>query len=771
MIDNDRTFAIAYGKNRTALHWKQSAVTWGEIRAWMNDPVDHKDTTGYVLGTLRPTTRVHSKNHDPCTGIHRVKDGVESRSVLALDIDSPSPDFLDRMDLTFPYAAIMHTTYSSAPDAPRYRLLIPTDRAMAPDEYIVAAKQVMSTLGESQFDSGSDQPERFMYKPAAQERSWFHFWEYDGEVAQVSHLLRDFDPDLSTKTFPPPTKTKRNPFEIEGVIGAFNRAYEDWDLLISTYELPYEKVSEDRYHLVGSASEAGMGPMAGATGFMYSHHTSDPAYGRTCSAFDLVRLHRFGELDEGEPRQTPVNKLPSQTAMLDLASIDPRVTAEMVGVDFDAVMSDEIDDSSWKLKLRRAPRSGKFVDCIQNWDLVVDNDPLFQKLYFNEMSLSPELSESPPWRQVTKHSHVVSNVDRWEFVHYIEREYGIAASRARIDALIDTKAGRQTMNPVREYLEGLTWDGTPRVEECLPGVEPTDWTRRVARMVLAAAVARIYDPGCKWDHTLVLFGLEGLGKSWWIDRLARGYTASLGRLDNKDTLLTLQRSWIVVADEGHSLRKDDQDIQKEFLTRTADVFRMPYDRETVVHPRHCVIWSTTNDETFLRRQEGNRRFLIVQCANSVDFDSMTDYYVDQLWAEAVHLYQAGEPLFFRGEEKEKASAERERFVEEDSLVGVIQEYLDQKVPVDWWDKSPDLRQQWRSDHAQGFEPDGIMEIDRVCSRQIWVEAMGQRMPPRRTDLLDITNALRQIPGWEAVPDLARIPGYGPQRTFIRKDLL
>lgn len=767
-------FAIATAPKRDSRHWTAGTVTWDEIVEWMESPADKKEAGNYVLGTLKPDTIVvHKKGEQPCgPNLHRRKDLVLSRSAITLDVDYPKRGFADQVELTFPHMAVLHTTYSSSPDEPRYRLIVPTDREMLPDEYITAAQSVMQSLGTDQFDPGSDQPERYMFRPSASEPSWFEYRVISGDPAEVDNLLLNFEEDLSTKAMPKPNRTKRNPFEIEGVIGAFNRAYDDWDLLIETYELPYEKVDEDRYQLTGSRSQAGMGPVQGVEGFVYSHHANDPAYGRTCSAFDLVRMHWFSNLDEGQDKQTPVNRLPSHIAMLDVATTDFRVTAELVGVDFSAEMDDDVETQNWRLRLRLTPRTGAFVDCIQNWDLITENDPLFSMLYYNELSLSPEVDGDLPWRAVTPNTRILSNTDRWNWVYYIEREYGFRATRALMDSLIDTKAGDRMVNPVRDYLADLTWDGIPRLDSCLPGVKPTPLTRKIARLVMVAAVARMFEPGIKFDHTLVLYGSEGLGKSWWIDKMARGYSSSLGALDNKDTLLAMQRSWIMISDEGHSLRKGDADVQKEFLTRREDMFRMPYDRETLVHPRHCVIWSTTNDETFLRRQEGNRRFLIVHCEDKVNFDNVTDQYVDQVWAEAVYRYREGMPLFLNDEDSKIVAAERERFIEEDALAGVLQEYLETPIPDDWWNRSPEGRRQWIIDYQEGFEKAGTGRIDRTCSTQIWVEALGRRIGDhRRTDLLDITNALKRLPDWSQSTGRIRLPGYGPQTIFIREDLL
>lgn len=773
-MDPATTFDIATAPKRNSWHWKAGTVTWGEICAWPDHVADRKESGGYLLGVLRETTAVHKSGEDPCTALHRRKDAVVSRSALTLDVDSPDPSFLEKITLALPYAACVHSTYSSSPDDRHYRLIVPLDRPVAPDEYVVACQAVMQLLGSLQFDPSTTQPERFMFLPAAQEPGWFESVVVDGPAAVADELLADFDPDLSSLPMPKPSRNKRNPFEIGGVIGSFNRAYEDWDLLIEVYGLPYEKIADDRYQLAGVRSQAGMGPIAGAQGFVYSHHVNDPAYGQTCSAFDLVRLHRFGHLDEDVKDSTPVAQRPSQKAMLELAAGDPRTIAQMVGVDFEkAVDEDVAEPDAWQLRLVRAPRTAKVLDHVRNWDLIRAHDPAFGVLYYNDLTLSPEASSDLPWRVVTLDTRTITMSDRWEFAHHIERAYDFRAGRDYVSGVIDAQALRRRRNPIREYLDELVWDGKPRLERCLPGVRPTPYTCFVARKVMVAAVKRMFEPGCKWDHTLVLVGQEGLGKTYWIERMALGWASSLGRIDNKDTLLTMQRSWVSIADESHSLRKSDQEAQKEFLTRTHDVYRMPYDRETLVHPRHCVIWSTTNDETFLRRQEGNRRFLTVHCTGRVNFDHMTREYIDQVWAEAVYRYRAGETIYLDELESTTAAGERERFVEEDNLTGMVLEYLDQLYPSDWEDRPLESRQRWLMDRSSEFEPPGTMRLDRVCSMQIWVEALGRRKgEARRAELLEITNILKRLPGWTAAPSRVRLPGYGPQLVFVRgEDLL
>lgn len=756
-MNPETEFDIATAPKRDSRHWSQGRITWREIVAWCETPASRKEAGNYVLGKLRDSVRN--------------KTTIISRSVIALDADTPRPGFVDSFETLFDGAALIHSTYSSSPDEPRFRVLIPTDRDMLPDEYHAAVTVLMERFGADQFDPGSVQPERYMFKPAAQERAWFSYTEIEGEPVSVDELLADFTEDLSTLPMPSAHKKKRNPFELDGVVGAFNRVYTDWADLITEYELPYQPAGLDRWQLVGSRSVAGMGPIAGAEGLVFSHHVNDPAYGRTCSAFDLVRLHRFGELDDAKSDDTPINRLPSYNAMCDLATVDARVIGELVGGDFSHLgTDDDHDDPDWRLRLSISSRTGQPNDIIGNWDLIRDHDPAFRGLRFNELGLCVETETDLPWRPRSRGGSTFSSTDQAALAHYLEREYRIRPPRFLVDELVRTTAQRRYFNPVREYLEGLTWDGTPRMETSLPGVRPTSYTRMVARKSLVAAVARALNPGCKWDHTLVLFGSEGIGKSYWVDRMAKGFSATLGRIGDKDTLLTMQRTWIMVSDEGYSLKKADADVQKEFLTRTEDVFRLPYERESVAHPRHCVIWGTTNDEVFLRRQEGNRRFLIVRCENRVDFAAMTDEYVDQVWAEAVAAYRAGELLFLGDNESKIASAEREQFIEEDALAGLVDDFLSTLVPAKWDSMSPQSRAEWMRDRADGIVAAGTEPLTRVCSTQIWVEVLGRRIGDhRRTDLLDITAVLKRAPGWRILPGRHRMPGYGPQAVFARID--
>lgn len=768
-VDRATQFAIATAAKRNSRHWKNGTVTWGDLLDWMATPDDTKECGNYVMGTLRPTTRTHNADDGPCTRLHRGKDAVVTRSALTLDLDDPDPVLPEVLGLTISHAAILHTTFQSTPDNPRYRLIIPLDREVAPDEYVAAATHVMNLLGTDNFDPSSAEPERYMFKPAAARPANFRWWEYSGPPAAADDLLINWDPDLSTAPLPSASRFKRDPFEIEGVVGAFNRAYADLQVLITEYDLPYSPAGAGRWHLVGSRAVAGMGTVA--DGIIYSHHANDPAYGQACTAFDLVRLHRFGELDEQVKPQTPINRLPSYVAMLDLATVDSRVTAELVGAEFAEEMDSTAQTNDWRLQLGpHLNRQGRLKDTAPAWRIILENDSVFKSLQFNEMTLRTEFLQAPPWRSLDSGGNGLSATDLLSLQAYLEETYHTQPTSRRVDWMVGECRHQRYVNPVRDWLGKLEWDKKPRLETCLPGTEDTPYNRMVARKSLVAAVARMMRPGIKWDHTLILHGKEGIGKTYWIERMSKGWTAPLGAIHQKDTLINLQRCWIATSDEGQTMRKADAEVLKEFLTRSKDTFRMPYEVEATEHPRKCVIWGTTNDEVFLRQQEGNRRFLIVRCEEKVDFTALTDEYIDQVWAEAKELYDSGEALLWLDEEESGMAAEaRESFVEEGStaLQGMLSEYLNTPVPANYGEMTVEQRLDWIENMRRGFAPIGDMIQNDVCAIQLFVEALGKRRGDHtRLDLLEIGKALRGL-RWIPVPSRHRIGPYGPQMIFSR----
>jgi len=767
----DLALDLSVAPSVSSRRWEAATLTWERLVDRARHPEAVKDCGGYVAGRLKGTARR--------------KGQVEYRSAVTLDADAAS-ETLPAVVAGLGLRALVHSTYSHTRAHPRYRVIFPImGPGLSEEEYPRVARGLIEALGEAQFDPGSTQPERLMFWPATANPDEYEVVECQGETATAQGLLRDFGGLHATPDHKP--GPKRDPKELPGVAGAFNRVY-DMARAIETFHLPYDPVEGEpnRWHYTPAESEGGV--IVYPDGYVFSNHASDPAYGRALSMFDLVALHVYGGEDRaaGVPQSTaPADRPSIQRAMREFAA-RPEIVTELVAADFADVDGDEDGARGlpeWVLEFHLHPKTGKPLDDVHNWDLLMRHDPVLRSLARNNMDLTTVTRRQFPWRTVEAgKDDALTNADRAQISAHLQRAYNMPRpAQEQLNGVIDMVAQDNAFHPVVEYLEGLEWDGVSRIETYLPGAADA-YTRRVARLVAVQAVARALDPGVKVDNCLILTGRQGLGKSWFVETMARGWTCTLGPIEGgglRDTVMAMTRSWITVADEGFAMKKADAEALKQFVTLTHDVIRLPYAREHVKLPRRQVIWGTTNDAVFLRAQEGNRRFLIVEVAEKLDFGKYSDEYVNQVWAEAVHIWKTSKAqyglkdnpeLFLSASEEAAAESVRSMATEEDSMTGLIQAYLDTLVPANWVEMSPDERISWLRDEEQGIVS-GTHPIDVVCSLEIWEIALGrERGKHSRVDILQITNALKQLPGWFGpMPKPTRLPFYGPQRVFARMD--
>lgn len=320
-----------------------------------------------------------------------------------------------------------------------------------------------------------------------------------------------------------------------------------------------------------------------------------------------------------------------------------------------------IDQVDWLTELKRT-RTGEVKSWSLNASRILTNDPALRDAFeFDERTLSIRFRRKMPWHKEEPTGACIE-ADIVRLGQYIEGKYEVAFGQDVLAAALSTEARERTVNALRDYLKNLKWDGVPRVDEWFIkrlGAEDAPDTRAITKCWLIQAVARVLNPGCQADACLVLEGSQGIGKSTFLRKLAgeEYFNDSIHEIDSKDTSLLLGRAWIVELAELEAMRKAEHTALKRFLTQRIDAFRPPYGRAPIAVPRQCVFAATTNDDTYLRDPTGNRRFWPIHC-HRIDLAGV-EAERDQVLAEAVARFRAGESYFLEDEEVIRAVRERQ----------------------------------------------------------------------------------------------------------------
>jgi predicted P-loop ATPase len=348
---------------------------------------------------------------------------------------------------------------------------------------------------------------------------------------------------------------------------------------------------------------------------------------------------------------------------------------------------------SWHSELQQ-DRSG-YRKNLANVALILSNDPgWIECLGFDEFSGRIMLLKCPP-------SHVGlrgdafprkwCDADEGRVAVWFQRTWKIEATPELVSQAVVVVAHEHRFHPVRDYLEGLRWDGVPRLARWLTtylGVRETDYSRAVGAFMLRAAVARIFKPGCKVDTMLVLQGEQGAFKSTAIKTLcgAQWFTDELSDFGSKDAAMQLRGAWFIEAAELSGMMRAELERVKAFFSRAVERYRATYGRHVEDQPRQCVFFGTTNADTYLKDETGNRRFWPVLCGvvGGIDIEGLARDR-DQLWAEAVRDIQAGERWHLDKQQDAKALkqalAAQEAVRERDAWETKIQAYLTKRSAV------------------------------------------------------------------------------------------
>lgn len=797
----DRKITISAAGSRKSTVWPSQTIYWSEmvdrlkvavrgtetLEAYFKMPKrqqdELKDVGGFVGGTL-----MHQR---------RKAANVTGRDLVTLDLDNipdrGTKDVLQRIE-SLGCAYAIYSTRKHIESKPRLRVIAPLSRTVTADEYEPIARKLASIIGITLADPTTFEPSRLMYWPSCSADSEYVFVHGDKPFLDADGLLAMYQNWQDINEWPQVPGSENvhvrlaakqgNPLEKRGVIGAFCRTYNIYQALETFLPGIYSTTADpSRLTYLGGSTVGGAIVYQDGL-FLYSHHATDPCSGRLVNAFDFVRLHKFSELDDEAKPDTPVNKLPSFVEMSafalnqgGVAEIINKERYEQALQDFDVQSASAVEvapnDTSWISKLEISA-SGTPAKTIDNAVIVLENDAgLRGKIAYDEFANRGMVLGPLPWNR-SEEKRVWSDFDDAGIYRYMEKISGISSAQ-KIDNALKIVSFNNAYNEVKTYLEGLKWDGVSRLDTLFIdylGAEDNIYTRAAARKSFTAAVARVMEPGCKYDYMPILFGPQGLGKSTFIRYMGKDwFSDNLQTTEGKEASELIQGVWIVEMGELTGLSRSETNATKQFLSRVEDIFRQAYGKRTEKFPRKCVFFGTTNNWEFLRDKTGDRRYWPIVCGlqptkKNIFQDLKPE--VDQLYAEALMRFQMGEPLFLNGEAAELAKVSQDEHRETSVKEGMIIEFVNRPVPVNWDKKSlAERRMYWGGEFGK-FETETVPR-EKVCAAEIWAECFyGDVKYMKQSDTREINETLQTLEGWRRVRN--DFGPYGSQRGF-KKNLI
>lgn len=784
-MNYDKQLNLATAASRQTVQWSNTVTTISEFYARLAVPVRGaetlasylamkkadqdrlKDVGGYVVGVLR--------------GGQRRNGCVESRCAITLDVDSirgsaqPVIDAVNALGCGY----CIYSTRKHTPEAPRLRIILPLDDTLAEDEYEPAARIVMHQIDPTMnvFDRTTAQAPRMMYFPSCCKDSEYVYLTNDAPLLNGHAILASLPDwhDVSKWYYCPDEAVQerktadrqQDPRAKGGIVGAFCRTYNVPDAIDTFLPGIYTSCDtcDDRY-TYAAGSTSGGAILYGDGDFLYSHHATDPAGGMLLNAFDLVRVHLFGEQDGYSQMGTPVAKLPSYKAMCDLAKDDCKVRKQLVSDRADKIRSDfadaiqkhqdeqkgaELDDSAAEpsktsldtvsanlpqvaetpsqsvcgavvsggeimVKQSATVKADKLADDISTRlaELLIDDGnnvtiPLVEtalqvmgvRVGRNEITGKVEISGMPAEYSQQNAADTLPVLVHDFFVKN-KVKAGVDIIRQCISALSD----KNRFNPVKLWLQSLTWDGCDRwqmIYEIL-GIDashddPNDdnyahrtlyrtMVRKWFLQCVALGVAGGEEIGGA-EGALVLQGPQGCGKTLFFKAITPKYKwfGEGLRIDmaDKDTIIRATSVWIAELGELDSTMKKDQSSLKAFITSASDTIRAPYGATYITGTRHASFCGTVNPEDYLRDDTGDRRFFTVP-VKSIDCDTLLHISADivaQVWAQAYCEWVWDKRCYrLTAAEHDELNESNEAFREKIAGQEEVEDYLDFNLPED-----------------------------------------------------------------------------------------
>lgn len=846
-LESSTVFTISTASQVNSKKWTQKKTTWASLMEQLKSPVTTSETVQeYKEMTKEEKTRkkdVGGFVGGICEGGSRRKEDVNTRTLLTLDMDGvnrSSEAVVSDWELFYDTNIIIYSTHSHTPEKPRLRLIIPTSRAMSPEEYEAVGRAVAASLDIEQFDDTTYEANRLMFYPSvSKDGVYFYHATSEQGFLDVDSVLESYgvgevwkDPLFWPRSSRDETRLhkaiakQQDPLEKQGIIGAFCRAYHPIQVAIETFLSDvYEPTSSPTTFTYVKGSTYGGLRIFANDSIAHSFHSTDPAVDKASNAFDLVRIHRFGHLDEDAGKGVFGKHLPSFRAMREFAQDDDLVKQQIaedkffqVSEEFD--YTDELSGTEDELSTGEAQagtdtdkpgvdpkrawiakltlnNKGEFEKSLENAVLIMANDPHLKEIKFNEFTGRINVTGPLPWAREGV-GGTWRDVDDSHLHVYLATKRGIEFPHRTVQTALEAVADKRRFHPVRDYLEALApWDGVPRVEEvfidCL-GASDTPYVRAATRVTFIGAVARAMSDGeIKMDTMLVLIGAQGQKKSTLIRRLAVASEwflddFSLSEIRDKTAAEKIQGKWITEVAEMNGMNKAEVDTLKNFISRAKDTYRASFGHHALDRRRQGIFIGTTNArDGFLRDTTGNRRYYPILTNKKYEgdiFKDITDEYLNQFWAEALHYYKQGEDWYIKDESLMVAAKQaQEEQVEVDDRVADLRDYLDIPLPERgvWNEWSIEAREDYIREVRGNTRPENLYTDDEgvaiefneiretITRKEIWCEFFGRvDRDMKRGDQFEISQLMDKVPGWQRYEKNIRAPkGYTQTKGWVR----
>ena len=415
-------------------------------------------------------------------------------------------------------------------------------------------------------------------------------------------------------------------------------------------------------------------------------------------------------------------------------------------------MSEEYNSIETVKEMLECNQKGEVKHTISNYKRIFMHDPMLKAAFqLNLFTDKIDITKDLGWH---RESENLTDVDLKYLALYLEENYGLAYEK-RIDDVIKIVANENRYYPVRDYLSSLAWDGTERIRYALHhflGAEVNDYTYEVLKLFMLGTISRVIYPGIKFEVMLCLVGGQGAGKSTFLRFLAMSddwFTDDLKKMDDDNVYRKLQGHLIIEFPEMVAiLNAKNVEDTKSFMSRQKDTYKTPYDKHPKDHKRQCVFAGSTNSKDFLPMdRSGNRRFLPIQCdakkaeVHILENEKASREYINQMWAEAMELFQKGELQLRLPKELEMELTEHQKeFAQEDSKKDMILDYLERT------------------------------NRKLVCSRLLYAEALGNDKKPLQWELREINDIMNNCSDWIYFSNPRHFPEpYHRQRGWERPD--